>query len=439
MPHEGPPQYLVPQKPQDELARIREQQGKSQSAEDLLRRVYLDAQEAKAKAEAARAVNVQPEASQAPTATVYKFEIDILKHHRVFGIKALNLTKKEEEEARELLRGMDLDGPDPFNSRFTFFREEDGTLNHHVTWTFPEEAFGSSTNKVGASVAAPTPTPALCAGDDTGERPMSDQEDKTSPEYRQAFQRRAKKRLIQLSLVPNLAPAANAAIRTRLFNTGTGQREIFPEYTKMVSWHKSLEVLFKGEELRTEERILWMQLCKLAAQNEKFSVSCSVGSLLKSLKKTDTGKNRKDLNKQLQRLFEGKIRVTLGDIEYFGSIIPEFAIDKKTKLIKANLSETISRLLGIYDFTMINMDVHLELPGDLVKWLHPFLRSHQGPEVYTSWEEIKGLAGSGTQDLETFKHNFRKAAIKPLKAIGFITDVKSKKGQLIFTIDKKKG
>ena len=253
-----------------------------------------------------------------------------------------------------------------------------------------------------------------------------------------AVTRARRSRFVQLSLVPEFVPAANAAIRARLFTVGTGEREKFNEFRPIASWHKDLEVSYKGEELRQDDCSLWIQLCKLAANDPDFQVSCTRYQLLKILKKTDSGKNRKTLREQLDRLFDGKLKIIFGDVEYQGSILPEFAVDGKGRIV-ANLSMTISRLLGIHDFTMLNMEVRLALPGPMAQWFHAFLKSQAGPEVAIPWEQIKELSGSKEEDIESFKRNFRKAVLKPLKDVGFVMDAKTKRGNLVVEIDKRKG
>ncbi|MGD9661512.1 MAG: hypothetical protein AB7U63_09580 [Porticoccaceae bacterium] len=253
----------------------------------------------------------------------------------------------------------------------------------------------------------------------------------------EAVTRVKRSRLVQLSLVPELVPAANAAIRSCLFTTGVGPREMFNDYTPIITWHKNLIIRYKGEELRQDDCSLWIQLCKKATLNPHFRVSCSFYQLLKELKLTDTGPNRKKLREQLDRLFEGKLHITFGNIEYKGSILPEFAIDGDGKIV-ANLSLTISKLLGIHDFSMLNWDVRLTLPPTS-QWFHGFLKSQSGPDVIISWDQIKGLSGSKEHSMDNFKRNFRKAVIKPLQRVGFILFARTQKGKLHVVIDKSKG
>lgn len=253
----------------------------------------------------------------------------------------------------------------------------------------------------------------------------------------EAVTRVKRSRLVQLSLVPELVPAANAAIRSCLFTTGVGPREMFNDYTPIITWHKNLIIRYKGEELRQDDCSLWIQLCKKATLNPHFRVSCSFYQLLKELKLTDTGPNRKKLREQLDRLFEGKLHITFGNIEYKGSILPEFAIDGDGKIV-ANLSLTISKLLGIHDFSMLNWDVRLALPPTS-QWFHGFLKSQSGPDVIISWDQIKGLSGSKEHSMDNFKRNFRKAVIKPLQSVGFILFARTQKGKLHVVIDKSKG
>ena len=247
------------------------------------------------------------------------------------------------------------------------------------------------------------------------------------------------KRFVQLSLLPEFVPAANAAIRSRLFTTGTGERYKFNEFTPIASWHKDLEVSYSGEELRQEELSVWIQLCKLAADDHDFRISTTRYKLLKALNKDDSGENRKILKQQLLRLFNGKLHISFGGNEYYGSILPEFAIENKGKgKIIANLNKTISKLLGIYDFTMLNMDLRLSLsPGG--QWFHAFVKSQEGPEVIIPWVKIHLLSGSKETNLESYKKNFRKSVLKPLKETGFIIETKSKGPNLIVRFDKQKG
>jgi hypothetical protein len=246
-------------------------------------------------------------------------------------------------------------------------------------------------------------------------------------------------RFVQLSLVPEFVPAANAAIRSRLFTTGTGPRYKFDDFTPIATWHKNLEVSYAGEELRQEECSVWIQLCKFAASDPDFRISTTRYKLLKALNKEDSGENRNVLKQQLLRLFKGQLRIVFGEIEYYGSILPDFAIENKGKgKIVANLNKTISKLLGLYDFTMLNMDVRLSLPP-MAQWFHAFVKSQDGPEISIPWVQIHELSGSKESNLENYKKNFRKAVLKPLKEIGFIIEAKSRGGNLLVQFDKRKG
>ncbi|MEL7637191.1 MAG: hypothetical protein AAGU03_05495 [Anaerolineaceae bacterium] len=270
--------------------------------------------------------------------------------------------------------------------------------------------------------------------DDTDIKPHESPNENTDAP---AVQRAKKTRLMQLSLLSAQAPAANAAIRSRLFTTGTGPRAVYQRFTPIASWHKDLLVEYQGEELRQEECSVWIQLCKLAASNPQFQVQCTIYGLLKSLKRKDTGGNRKVLKEQLLRIFHGKLHIKLDKAEYYGSILPEFSINSKGNII-ANLSKTIAKLLGMYDFTMVNMDVRLGL-GNMAQWFHVFLKSQAGPEVTIPWEKVHELSGSSEKSMENFMRNFRRLAIKPLMQIGFIQSARTRQGRLVVQIDKEKG
>lgn len=252
-----------------------------------------------------------------------------------------------------------------------------------------------------------------------------------------AVQLSRRKRFVRLSLMPGLMPAANIAIRSRLFTTSTGPRIQYNTFTEIASWHKNISISYKGEELRQDDSSVWFQLCKIAAKDPDFKISCTMYQLLKSLRLTDTGKNRKKVREQLDRLSDAKIFIRFDDIEYKGTILPEYAVDGTGKIL-ANLSATISQLLGIYDFTMLKEDVHFSIPKT-TQWFHAFLQSQAGPEVVIPWDKIKELSGTQEDNMDNFQRNFRKVAIKHLKEIGIITSAKTSKGNLVVVIDKDKG
>ena len=189
--------------------------------------------------------------------------------------------------------------------------------------------------------------------------------------------------------------------------------------------------------MRQDDCSVWIQLCKLAANDPRFQVKCTIYGLLKSLQKKDTGGNRKILKQQLQRLFQSKLHIKFGKTEYYGSMFPEYAIDSKGFIV-ANLSKTIAKLLGIHDFTMVNMEVRLSL-AYTAQWFHLFLKSQSGPEVIIPWEKIHELCGTAESNRENFIKNFRKLSIKPLMEIGLILSAQTRQGRLIVTIDKEKG
>jgi hypothetical protein len=249
-----------------------------------------------------------------------------------------------------------------------------------------------------------------------------------------------RRELVQLSLIPNFAPAANVAIRSCLFTTRTGKREKNNEaYTEVACWHhKNISVAYKGEELRQDDLSLWIHLCKIAASNGSFRGKSTINDLLKAMKLKDSGQNRKKIKEILSRLHDGSLNIKFEGLRYYGVILPEYVVDEDDNTFHFSLLETISKLLGIHDFSMLNEETRNKLPGATAQWFHAFVNSHEGPVVEIPWQTIHELSGSKAVFNEEFKRTFRKSVIMPLKEIGFIDSVKSVEEKLIVSFNKEK-
>lgn len=246
-----------------------------------------------------------------------------------------------------------------------------------------------------------------------------------------------RRRLVQLSLVPNLVPAANVAIRSCMFSTSRGPRKYYEEFTPVATWGDNLKVSIEREELRQDDMSVWIQLCKEAVNNDNFEFDVTMYRLIKRLGLTDAGNNRKEIKARLERLNTTRFQILYNDIEYYGYIVPSFGLDHKNKRVKGSLDPLLSKLLGMMDFTMLDNDVRNSLTPS-GQWFHAFVKSHQGPDLFIPWEKVMELSGSNAK-IETFRKEMKKTILKPLTEKGFLITWRTTKKGVFVTFDKSKG
>ncbi len=260
------------------------------------------------------------------------------------------------------------------------------------------------------------------------------------------------RRAIQLSLVPELAPIPNAALRTSLFRIARrGTKHLQLDGVELASWHPDLSVTYKGPELRQEDLTMYAFLCKLACvgqagaahpepgEDRDFVARFTARTLLAEMQKTDGSKNYKWLKESLDRLYEASVHAKYegkGRGGWFkGRLVREVAYDKDTRTYEVSLSERIAALFGLVDMTMLDMPIRMALTTDVARWLHAFLASHKGPEIMIPWDKLQALVGSETSP-EAFRRNFVSRAVKPLIQEGVVASYKNLEEGLLLLFKK---
>lgn len=69
---------------------------------------------------------------------------------------------------------------------------------------------------------------------------------------------------------------------------------------------------------------------------------------------------------------------------------------------------------------------------------HAFLSSHQGPEFWIKKDDLMLIWGGNYQNPDYFIQDFKRRVLKPLKNIGFVTNVIEKKTALGITYNRRK-
>jgi len=204
----------------------------------------------------------------------------------------------------------------------------------------------------------------------------------------------------------------NVALRSALFGAiGKGCRP----YVEQVEINSlgGISIFYTGALLDQGDLDVWETVLHLARTQELGS-ECRVTAyrLLKVLGKTDTGKNRKILDKHVSRLKATALQVKVGKYSYEGSLIHEVyrAHDERSERIYViRLNPKLHVLFNGSQYTNVNWSIRQALHGKpLAQWVHGFYSSHAKSYDYKV-ETLHQLCGSRARSLSDFKKDLRRS------------------------------
>jgi hypothetical protein len=171
-----------------------------------------------------------------------------------------------------------------------------------------------------------------------------------------------------------------------------------------------IEIRYTGQRLDQGDLDVWQSVLH-AVRLQSLGSKCRVTSyqILKSMGKTDTGKNRATLSKRITRLVASALTVKQGRYSYIGSLIAGAAKDEQTQEWVIELDPRLRPLFAGDQFTYIEWAVRRSMDGhQLAQWLHGFFSSHAQPYPIKI-ETLHRLCGSEAGEMWKFAQTLRKA------------------------------
>lgn len=216
--------------------------------------------------------------------------------------------------------------------------------------------------------------------------------------------------VVQLPMWPEAVRGVpNAALRSALFGAiKKGPRPYLER--QEIHAQDGISIRYTGGRLDQGDLDVWETVLHLA-RVQALGNECRVTAyqLLKSLGKTDTGKNRVTLDKRLSRMKATGLDVKVGRYSYEGSLIDEVYRDEDTREYVIRLNPKLSTLFQADQFTQVDWEVRHALDGKpLAQWLHGFYASHAQP-FPVKVETLYKLCGSETVRMAHFRQDLRKA------------------------------
>lgn len=201
----------------------------------------------------------------------------------------------------------------------------------------------------------------------------------------------------------------NAALRSALFGAIKKGARAYLERQEIHA-QEGIRIVYTGARLDQGDLDMWetvLHTVRLPNLGEECRVTAY--QLLKVLEKTDTGINRKTLDRRLSRLKATAIDVTVGRYGYEGSLIDEVYRDKETRQYVIRLNPKLSALFAADQFTQVDWTVRRALDGKpLAQWLHGYYASHAKPYPVNVTTLLK-LSGSENEDPRSGRQTLRKA------------------------------
>ncbi|HDS1710915.1 TrfA protein [Pseudomonas sp. SbB1] len=210
-------------------------------------------------------------------------------------------------------------------------------------------------------------------------------------------------------------PIPNVILRSALFGVGSIEKIGDRPYLERVKVYSlgGISMVYTGAILDQGDLNVWGAVLH-QAQEQELGSECKVTAyrLLKLLGKTDSGKNRKDLEACISRLKATALQIEVGGYSYEGSLIHEVyrgQSERSKRLYVIRLNSKLHVLFNGKQYTNVNWSVRQALHGKpLAQWLHGFYSSHAKPYDYKV-ETLHQLCRSRAKSLSDFKKDLRRS------------------------------
>ena len=216
--------------------------------------------------------------------------------------------------------------------------------------------------------------------------------------------------VVQLPLWPEPVRAVpNGFLRSALFGVVKKGARRYVE-REQIAAVDGVQILYTGQRLDQADLDVYVSVLH-AVRLQALGSQCRITSyaLLKSLGKTDTGKNRATLHARITRLRANAVEVRQGGHTYIGGLIARAAKDEETHEWVIELDAGLRSLFAGDQFTQVQWAVRRELDAQpLAQWLHGFYASHAAPYPMRV-DTLHRLCGSEANELWKFAQTLRKA------------------------------
>jgi hypothetical protein len=207
---------------------------------------------------------------------------------------------------------------------------------------------------------------------------------------------------------------------------------------QILAGQKDIIVKYSGPQLNQSDLDVWEAIVHLARDPEHkvFGKLCcfTTYEILMALGHKNTGNtDHKWVDSIIKRLNKAHIEIvhtSQPDITYFGYLIEGGKKNSKTKHYDIQLNEGLLALYGSAHWTAIDWDQRKRLQGqDLAKYLHAFYSTHRHP-FPVAVASLHAWCGSRNPQIAGFRRQLAQA-LESLKRIGFLTDAKIEKGNVV--------
>lgn len=219
-----------------------------------------------------------------------------------------------------------------------------------------------------------------------------------------------KTNVVQLPIWPDVVRGVpNVALRSALFGAIKKGARAYLE-RQVIHSVTGLSIIYTGARLDQGDLSTWETVLHIV-RTQALGTECRATAyhLLKLLGLTDSGINRKALERRLSRMKATGIEVKVGRYSYEGSLIDEVYRDEETREYIIRLNPKLHALFAADQFTQIDWRVRQTLEGhQLAQWAHGFYASHAEP-FPLKIETLLKLCGSEQHVLTDFTKKLRKA------------------------------
>ena len=213
----------------------------------------------------------------------------------------------------------------------------------------------------------------------------------------------------------------NAILRSSLFGAIAPGDRLYVERQVVATWGK-VTIRYTGAQLDQSDLSVWMATLHIARHHptaKGHACSASAYKLLQLLGRTDSGKNRDILQRQLSRLSATSLEISFDAVAYEGSLIEEVYRDDETRAYVIQLNPRLHTLFQQDMTTWVNWGIRNQLTKQpLAQWLHSFYSTHKHP-FDVKVETLHRMCGSEAVCMRGFTKSLRKA----LNAVSAATEL----------------
>lgn len=242
---------------------------------------------------------------------------------------------------------------------------------------------------------------------------------------RVAAKKRSDAEPAQLDMWPSdLRALPNESARSALFTVRRGKRRYYADEPILVLGDG--ELTYRGQELRTEDEDVWLQILHLAREQplEEW-IEFTPYALLKSLgwptNKTYYNRLREALSRMKATALTAKSK-RLGEGGLVLSLIAKFAWENEGQALekwRVWIDREMRAFFGKTSYTQLIWESRKKL-GPVAKRLMDYFSSHRNPYPIKS-DQLRDLCGSETASIRKWRQLLSRA-LDELEAIGFLTE-----------------